>query len=217
MSNVETRSCDIKIKEEENKNPRIVGYAAKYNQPSELLVGYKNGKTIRFYEYILPGAFGDCLETSDPRAYWNHDTNEVLARKSNGTLDLWLDETGLGYSFELAPHFRGDYLKYHIEKGDIRESSFGFVVESDRWEIVDGVYRRYIEKISKLTDVSPVSVPAYPNTEASLRNLGLSEEFVEKDSIGEKKSVRSSETVEAEDIYRRQIFLNHKINLIKIK
>ena len=56
--------------------------------------------------------------------------------------------------------------------------SFGFVVKEDKREIVEDVENgmtkvmRTITQISKLYDVSAVSIPANDNTTISARNLG---------------------------------------------
>ena len=69
----------------------VEGYAALYNKRAD--IGW-------FDEEILPGAFDDVLN-DDVRCLKNHDANYILARsnKGKGTLELFLDEKGLGYSY----------------------------------------------------------------------------------------------------------------------
>ena len=43
------------------------------------------------------------------------------------------------------------------------------MVGEDRWEEIDGEMRRTILRVDELFDVSPVTFPAYPETDASLR------------------------------------------------
>jgi len=57
-----------------------------------------------------------------------------------------------------------------IDRGDVDQTSFGFETLSDRWETVDGGEVRTLMKV-RLFDVSPVTFPAYPNTEVGLRSL----------------------------------------------
>ncbi len=72
-----------------------------------------------------------------------------------------VDDRGLKYSFD-APHTAvGDELLEGIRRGDIRSSSFAFIVEKDEWEIRNGEKYRTITKIKQLFDVSAVVNPAY--------------------------------------------------------
>ncbi len=161
------RSDEIKIeKREDGEEPRIVGYAAKFNTRSNNLGG--------FVEVIAPGAFDDVLD-DDVRALFNHDRNFVLGRTKAGTLTLTIDEVGLRY--EITPPDTQTVRDMVIEpmgRGDVNQSSFAFRLPSDgyRWdEGEDGVYIRTITRVSKLLDVSPVTYPAYNDTEASTRAL----------------------------------------------
>ena len=47
--------------------------------------------------------------------------------------------------------------------------SFAFRVGEDEWETVDGVEQRTILRFDEIFDVSPVTYPAYPETDVSLR------------------------------------------------
>lgn len=48
--------------------------------------------------------------------------------------------------------------------------SFGFRTITDSWQLVDGEDIRTLIEV-KLFDVSPVTFPAYPDTEVGLRSL----------------------------------------------
>ncbi len=167
LNEIFIRSDEIKIeKREDGEEPRIVGYAAKFNTRSNNLGG--------FVEVIAPGAFDDVLD-DDVRALFNHDRNFVLGRTKAGTLTLTVDEVGLRY--EITPPDTQTVRDMVIEpmgRGDVSQSSFAFRLPSDgyRWdEGEDGVYIRTITRVSKLLDVSPVTYPAYNDTEASTRTL----------------------------------------------
>ena len=63
-------------------------------------------------------------------------------------------------------------LMVSIERGDVTQSSFGFIVDRDRWEEDDeGRVIRTIETFRQLLDVSPVTFPAYPEADVGLRSL----------------------------------------------
>lgn len=142
----------------------IVGHAAVFNQLSEDLGGFR--------EKIRPGAFADTIKTSDIRALWNHDANFVLARTKNNTLSLAEDNIGLAIDATLPDTgFARDLLK-SIDRGDIDQMSFGFMVLPDgqTWRLEDGGLVRELIKV-ELFDVSPVTFPAYSQTDISVRSL----------------------------------------------
>jgi hypothetical protein len=140
---------------------RIAGHAAVFNTLSEMLWGFR--------ETIAPGAFRDAIDRSDVRALVNHDSNYILGRKKNGTLKLWEDERGLAIDIDPPPTQWANDLLVSISRGDIDQMSFGFTVGEDRWEEVDGETRRTILRVDELYDVSPVTFPAYPETDVALR------------------------------------------------
>jgi len=150
--------------------PVLTGVAVRYGDWSELLYGV-------FRERFLPGAFREHLATSpDVIATVNHAPAMLLARTAAGTLALAEDDTGV--SVELTPpdtSYARDLI-VSVKRGDIRGMSFMFDtdmgdVTAERWYTGDdGVRRRDVSK-ARLYEVSFVSTPAYPTTEAALRSL----------------------------------------------
>jgi len=142
----------------------IRGYAAVFDSMSQPLYGFR--------EVIRKGAFKKSVRESDIRALWNHDPNYVLGRKSSRTLRLEEDEKGL-----LTRIFPPDTtwardLMQSIERGDVSQMSFGFVAIKDRWLPAgeDGLPVRELLE-ARLFDVSPVTFPAYQQTEVHVRAL----------------------------------------------
>ena len=144
--------------------PKIEGYAAVFNSDSE---------DMGFIERIKGGAFNGALKISDARALFNHDPNYILGRQSNGTLTLTEDKKGLHMSVQPPDtQLVRDMILTPIERGDITQQSFGFTVESDSWSGLDtDKPTRTIEKVRELYDVSPVTFPAYQDTQVALRSL----------------------------------------------
>ena len=60
-------------------------------------------------------------------------------------------------------------LLVSIGRGDITQMSFGFIVLDDIWQESDGMDIRELIKV-KLFDVSPVTFPAYTQTECNIRS-----------------------------------------------
>jgi len=157
---------------------RISGYAAVFDKWSEDL-GW-------FREKIAPGAFADALKKSDTVALFNHDSNLVLGRTSNGTLRLKEDEVGLHMEVDLPDTQAASDLYKLVERGDIKQQSFGFIVEENEWRYGKNgeLDERTITRVSDLFDVSPVTYPAYPDTSVAKRSFDIqkSNEIVGNDS-----------------------------------
>ncbi len=142
---------------------KVRGYGAVFNRLSENLGGFR--------EVIEPGAFSAVLQ-DDVRALWNHNASDILARTKSGTLKIGVDSVGLWYEFEAPDTTAGRDLLVSLKRGDVDQSSFGFIIAKDRWtEGRDGVPRRTILKVARLLDVSPVTYPAYPDTSVALNSL----------------------------------------------
>jgi HK97 family phage prohead protease len=153
----ETRSHPgrVELRAAPNGARRIYGYAARFEELSEDLGGWR--------EIIDPGFF-DGVMSDDVRALWQHEPAYVLGRTAAGTAWLTLDEAGLRYEADPpATGWANDALA-SIERGDVSESSFSFYVAEDRWDVVGNVVIRRLLKAERLFDVSPVTFPAYPTT-----------------------------------------------------
>ena len=153
---------ELRAIEGENGLRKISGYAAVFEKLSEDL-GY-------FREKIQPGAFKNTIKADDIRALWNHDSNYILGRNRSGTLSLSEDDHGLKIEIDPPDAQWARDLMTSIERGDVDQMSFGFRTITDSWQLVDGEDIRTLIEV-KLFDVSPVTFPAYPDTEVGLRSL----------------------------------------------
>jgi len=166
---VATAGATMEVRAAEGDKPEsavIVGYAAKFNQETEI------GGWYRFREVIADGAFDDVL-ADDVRALFNHDPNFVLARTTAGTLKLSVDEIGLKYEYETPDVSYARDLAENIRLGNVSQSSFAFSIGEESWswaENKDQLDLRTIKKFSRLYDVSPVTYPAYQDTEVAARS-----------------------------------------------
>jgi HK97 family phage prohead protease/HK97 family phage major capsid protein len=152
--NVELRVMEVRAAEGER---RISGYAATFNDVTDL--GY-------FREQIATGAFEGRTD-DDVRLLINH-TGVPLARTTNGTLRLSVDDDGLRYEAELADTQEGRDLYTLIQRGDISQSSFAFSIEDEKWD--NKTNMRTVLKVGRLYDVSPVTYPAYATTTVNARS-----------------------------------------------
>jgi hypothetical protein len=156
----------------EGKPSRTVrGYAAKFEKMSNNL-GVEN---YQFFEIIQRGAFDGVLG-DDVRALFNHDANLILARSrgGKGTLRLGVDEVGLWYEFEAPNSPAGEIVLEALTREDVSQSSFAFTLDKadqhweERTENGKTIATRTIKRVKKLYDVSPVTYPAYEDTNSGV-------------------------------------------------
>ena len=162
--NIEVRNFEASELRIENAESReVVGYGSVFNSLSENLGGFR--------ERIDERAFDEVLE-NDVRALFNHDSNYILGRTTAGTLSLSVDEKGLRYSVNIPNTSYGNDLMVSLDRGDITQNSFGFIVEEDDWtQDEEGNTIRTIKKVSRLLDVSLVTYPAYPEATIAERSF----------------------------------------------
>lgn len=142
----------------------IEGYAAVFNKDSEDFGGW--------VERIAPGFFDNVLE-DDAFALFNHSMNMVLGRnKVNVTLTQ--DDVGLRYKVKMPDTNLGRDLRELIKQNIINKSSFAFTVAEETFTKNDpskGMpHVRTLMKAERLYDVSPVTIPAYPDTSVGARS-----------------------------------------------
>ena len=170
--NIDVTAFERRTEEEKGKSEKIVsGYATTFNDP--YILWTEPGYVIR--EQIDRAAFDEC-DMTDVIMQYDHQ-GRVFARTSNNTLATEPDDTGLHIRAKLGGTEIGRQLYEEIDGGYTTKMSFGFKVEEDRRdkaEKEDGTIEilRTITKISKLYDVSAVSLPANDATSISARSYG---------------------------------------------
>ena len=131
-----------------------------------------------YEEKIDKGALDDA-DLKDVRLLVNHNTDMIpLARSrnnnENSTMQMTVDEAGMNIRANLDTENNADAKSLYsaIERRDMSGMSSMFMVYGDRWENIDSDYpTRYIEKISKVFEVSSVTFPAYEQTTLEARGL----------------------------------------------
>jgi HK97 family phage prohead protease len=158
----ETRNFDADFElRAEGDGMTFIGYAAKFNSPSEDLGG--------FVETIEAGAFRRSLRSrNDVKLLVNHDTGRVLASTRSGTMKLYEDEVGLRVEASLPNTSDGRDMAELLRRGDLNKMSFGFSVIKDSWN--QEMTQRTLKSV-RLFETSIVAFPAYAATEAVVRSL----------------------------------------------
>ena len=146
----------------------IGGIAAVVNSVTDL--GY-------FEEVITPGAFDYALSREyDIRCLFNHEAELILGRTKADTCKVFVNADGnLEYTwvpdYENPTHMS---VVRSIMRGDITQSSFAFTIKEQTWTDstkYGTMGKRTITMIDELFDVSPVTYPAYSDTEADARSI----------------------------------------------
>jgi HK97 family phage prohead protease len=152
----------------ENMPKEIGGIAAVINSVTDL--GY-------FEEVINAGAFDYALSKEyDIRCLFNHEAELILGRTKADTCKVFVNGDGnLEYTwvpdYENPTHMS---VVRSIMRGDITQSSFAFTIKEQSWttsEKYGNMGKRVITVIEDLYDVSPVTYPAYADTEADARSI----------------------------------------------
>jgi len=177
----------------------VIGYAARFHKDS-LLLG-------DFVERISPEAFeivekrqdseGQPLQT---RCLFNHSPDHLLGRFPT-TMRLIVDDKGLKYEC-LLPESRHDLAEL-ISRGDLRGSSFSFVVAEggEKWTTENGRSIRLVTKIKSLLDCGPVTYPAYGDSTVAVAKRSY-QHFVAE---GLKKVESRSEIKERASLVKKEM------------
>lgn len=145
----------------------VKGHAAVFDRDSLPLWDWWMGTIV---ERIAPGAFTKTIQEADIRLLINHDPNLVLGRNKAGTLRLEEDEIGLAIDGDMSPTSYARDLATNLEVGNISQMSFAFRIIKEQWtETADGIPLRTVQEAA-LSDVSIVTYPAYPDSDAGLRS-----------------------------------------------
>jgi HK97 family phage prohead protease len=126
-------------------------------------------------EVIERGAL-DKTDMSDVFLFVNHEQHKIplaRSRASKSTMKLCVDDYGLVVEATLDTDNNNEARNLYsaVSRGDVTGMSFGFYVDSEKWEDLesDSPLRR-ITDIGALIEVSAVNFPAYGQTEIEARS-----------------------------------------------
>lgn len=167
MPEKEIRSFPIELRKEDG-GVKLAGMPIVYGKRSE---------DMGFYEYIDKGAATKALKKSDIRGLYGHNSDSLLPLGRQSAKTLKAKESDDGVSIEIDPPKRNpfvDALIESIERGDIREMSFGFSIAKDEWTYPKNSKElpvRHILEFEQIYDVSYVAFAAYNDTSVALRKM----------------------------------------------
>lgn len=148
---------------------QISGRPIVYNSPADI------GGMFR--EIIMPGAL-DVADLKDVPLLVNHNDRMIpvaRSRRNNGnsTMHLYTDTEGMGFtaSLDVARNATAAELYSAVDRRDIDGMSFAFQVDDERWEGLETEYpTRYINRFSRIREISAVTFPAYDSSEINARS-----------------------------------------------
>lgn len=188
----EYRAMDMVIRAEEGDKPsyRVDGYAATF-APYKMYTF----DGVDYFERIQPTAFQDA-DMSDVVFRVDHK-GRVYARTSNGTVEVYVDDHGLGHHTDLSRTASGRELFEEIKAGNYTKMSFCFRVAPGGDHYEPETHTRVIDKIEKVYDVSPVAFPASPNTELNVSARSYFDGVI--------KAAQEAERLRALDLKRKRL------------
>lgn len=151
-----------RTEEGEAKSFKVRGYASTFDEPYEL---YQDWDGNPVYEVIDRHAF-DQADMADVIFQYDH-AGMVYARTRNGSLEIGTDDHGLWIEADLGLTEESRKIYDAIVKGLIDRMSFCFTIAEDGETWDKKTNTSTVTKISKLYDVSAVSIPANPGTDIS--------------------------------------------------
>lgn len=160
----------VNLEDQEEERKIVSGYASVFNTPYTL---FEDDELV-IQEQVSDKAFENA-DITDVIFQYNHE-GRVFARVSNGTLKVVPDDKGLSIEADLGGTDIGNQLYQEIKGGYTTKMSYGYTVDGAEWtesRLDDGriLELRTVTSVSKVYDVSAVSIPANNATSISVRNL----------------------------------------------
>lgn len=181
MHEVRTITAKVQVRtigEGDDAQQVIEGYALKFNQWSNNL-----GFWVPVIERIMPNAL-DNADMSDVKCLFNHNADMPLGRNTvqkgqPGNLQLNIDNIGLHYRCVPTDTSFSRDLIANIQAGVVNQCSFAFELPDDsdnpdvpsydvQYNEDTGTYEATVNRFKAILDVSPVTFPAYDDTEVAV-------------------------------------------------
>lgn len=158
------RSFEITYRAKKDSEKKVIqGYAVVFDSWTDISSWGEIWK-----ECIRKGAFTQSLKENSILALYNHDFNNVLARK-DVNMKLVEDDKGLYFEIELPDTTQGNDLYELIDKGIVNQCSFSGYVRKNLWSEDEGenILREILE--IDLIEITITPIPAYEVTEAEVK------------------------------------------------
>jgi uncharacterized protein len=165
----------FEIRKNADGSATVSGLAIVWNALSEDLGGFR--------ERFVKGSVTESLNNNpDVLLLYSHDTANIVARVSNGSLQLAETNQGLRFTAKIAPTQIGKDLILMLEERLISKMSFGFYIdnpEDQTWTEENGNVIRTVTRATIL-ELSAVAQPAYSQSVISLDSRSVPAKFRKK-------------------------------------
>lgn len=162
------------IETRDGEPTKLRGISPPWDSLSVDLGGFREKFSPTAFDKIIGRHKNDPRGVADVVGLFNHDDNQVLARTTNGTLQLAKEASGLAYEMTLPDTQLARDVAVLVRNRTLYGSSFAFTVseKGEQW-IQDerGQPVRIIHEASGLFDVSVVTRAAYPSSSVGVRSL----------------------------------------------
>lgn len=165
------QECRLRLVEAEtDKRPRLCGYGTVFGVRSSL-----KGDLIPYTHVIAQHAFDGTLalpDELDVEILVEHNTNDVLARRSDGRTIIIAEPRGLWVEFDAPDNALGRSIVDDVRGGRVTGMSVGFGVLRSQW-VNASTGLELIVTEARLREISVVRFPKQPafrQTVMSLRN-----------------------------------------------
>lgn len=182
----------------------ISGYAVVWGDIGTVTTD-KSG--LKYREIFAAGSF-DGVDMSKTTLNINHRGTPILARTSDGSLSLSVDEVGLRFVAEMPTGAAGDRALADIRAGVYTGASVCFGTEQDSWYRQDGeLPLRLVERVAALAEVSLANNPTYGLTiVGTTRDAGT-------DYLADMKRRKSRGGRTLSDVWRIGSVKSHPLNV----
>ncbi len=167
-------STEISVELRDDEPTKLAGIAPPWMSLSHDLGGFREQFSPDAFDDVLIRADDDARGPADVLGLFNHDDSQILARTSANTLKLTKSERGLEFEMTELPNTQTARDVVELVKNRLLSgASFAFSVNEDgeSWSHDDDGNAIRTINSAKLYEVSIVSRPAYPDSEAGLRSL----------------------------------------------
>ena len=152
---------NLSAKTDESDSYIVEGYATTFDDAYDMGWGWSE----KIDRHALDGA-----DLSDVIFQYDH-SGMVMARNRNGSLAFLPDDHGLYVRADLGGTREGRDLHEAIKSGLVDRMSWAFMVDpEDGWEYDRDSKTSIVKRITKVYDVSAVSIPANDGTEIKARS-----------------------------------------------
>ena len=162
---VQLRASVLDAGEGQNVTKVLDGRPIVFDTPTLI---YVDREGTQYFEQVHHDAL-EGVDLSNVFFKYNHSQHvPPLASTRAGTLDLVVDDKGMGITARMANTTSASDIHELVRSGNLEKMSFAFTVANDAYDCKTKT--RTIFKFDKIFDVSVVDFPAYDDTTVTARN-----------------------------------------------